>query len=103
MEKLWRLDQNWFWILSLIWFLLMELALRIKLGAIFCLAIGWFLVLQWQAQNLFGMQFSRNRILQFLQSLYYAFLVSLVLFLVFSALNGLVRSFDNSIRFFQLP
>jgi hypothetical protein len=103
LDKLWRQDQNWFWMISFLWFLLLELALRIKLGVIFGLAVGWFLILQWQAGNLLGMRFSRNRIRLFLQSLYYAFLVSLLIFLVFFALNGLVRSFDNSIRFFQLP
>jgi hypothetical protein len=101
--KLWRLDKRWFWALSLVWFLLIEIALRIKLGVVFWLAFGWFLVLEWQAGNLLGMEFSDNQLMKILKSAYYAFLVSLLIFAVFFLLNALCRSFDNSIVFFQLP
>jgi len=103
MDKLWRLDKNWFWILSFFWFLLIEIMLRMKLGVVFWLAFGWFLVLEWQAKNLLGIEFSDNQILKVLKSAYYAFLVSLLIFVVFFLLNALCRSFDNNIMFFQLP
>ena len=102
-EKLWRLDRRWFWIFSFLWFLIIELLLRMKPGVLFCLAFGWFLVLEWQAKSILKMEFSDNRFLKILKSIYQAFLITLLIFLVFSLLNAACRSFDNSILFFQLP
>jgi len=103
LDKLWRLDKNWFWIFSFCWFFLIEILLRMKLGVVFWLAFGWFLVLEWQAKNFLGIEFSDNRIMKILKSAYYAFLISLLIFCVFFLLNALCRSFDNNIMFFQLP
>jgi hypothetical protein len=103
LEKLWRLDKPWFWVISFFIFLAVELGLRIKLGVIFWLAAAWFAVLEWQAKRLLGMEFSSNQILKILKSFYYALLVSVLIFAVFFLLNAVCRSFDNSIIFFQLP
>ena len=81
----------------------MEMLLRIKLGVIFWLCFGWFLVLDWEAKRFFGTGFSRNPFEKILKSLYYAFLVSLMIFLTFAFFNILLRSFNSNITFFQLP
>jgi len=103
LEKLYRLDRSWFWILSALWFLIIEIALRVRLSVIFWTAFGWFLILQWQAKKFFGIEFSSNPLWKILKSFYYAFVVTLVVFLVFSLLNAMVRAFDPEFLFFQLP
>ena len=102
-DRLWRVDKKWFWILSLVWFFIMELVMRVKPSIIFWTAFAWFLILEWEAKNFFGIEFSDNRIMKIFKSLYYSFLVSLVIFVIFFLLNGLLRSFDNNLTFFQLP
>jgi len=103
LDRLFRTDQNWFWVFGFCWFLMMELILRVKLGVIFWLCFGWFLVLEWESQKIFGAGFGKNPAEKILKSLYYAFLVSLLIFLTFTLFNFFLRSFNNDIRFFQLP
>ena len=102
-ERLWRVDQKWFWIWSTLWFLGMEIILRVKLGIIFWTAFAWFLILDWEAKHFFGIEFSSNRITKIFKSLYYSFLLSLAIFIVFFLFNAVLRSFDNNLTFFQLP
>ncbi len=102
-ERFWRLDQKWFLAFGFCWFLAMELTLRLKLGVIFWLCFGWLMVLDWEAKVFFQSGFSRNPFERILKSLYYAFIVTLLIFLGFTFFNFLLRSFNNNISFFQLP
>ena len=103
LEELWSVDKRIFWRMSFWWFLIMELILRIKLGVIFWLCFGWFLVLNWQARIFWGKSLGKNQPEVILKSIFYAFLVSLLIFLVFSGLNFLSRWFFPQLDYFQLP
>jgi len=61
LEDLWAVDKRIFWRMSFWWFLIMELILRIKLGVIFWLCFGWFLVLNWQAKVFWGKSLGKNQ------------------------------------------
>jgi hypothetical protein len=102
-EALMRTDRKWIWAIMFLWFLMMELALQLKLGVIFWLCWGWFLVLDWETKRVFGQGFSKNPADRILKSCFYAFGICLLIFLVFSFFNILLRSFNNDLRFFQLP
>jgi len=102
-EALMRTDRSWIWALSSIWFLALEIVFKIKLGVIFWMSFGWFMVLDWEAIKFFGHGFSRNLPDRFLKSFLYGFLLVLFIFVLFSSFNILLRRFNNDLRFFQLP
>ena len=102
-ENLFALNKNRFWLWAFIWFLLLELALRIKLGVIFWLCFGWLVVLNWQAKVVGEKPFGKNGFDIVLKSLFYAFLVAGLIFVFFWLVNVLVRVVSPEITYFQLP
>ena len=92
-----------FWLAAIGFFLALELALRIKLGSIFMLAGVWALIHQ-ELEARHGEKWATTDLSRrFLFSLYVATGVSAWIFLVFEILNAALRSFDNNLRWFQLP
>ena len=102
-SKLWGLDKNWFWIFPVLWLSVMEMLLHVKLGVIFWLATGWFFMLDWQSRYFLGQQFSESGAFRLLKSVYYAFLVCLIIFGVFLALDAFLRILGYNLPYFRLP
>jgi len=59
--------------------------------------------LNWQARIFWDKSLGKNQPEVVLKSIFYAFLVSLLIFLVFSGLNFLSRWFFPQLDYFQLP
>jgi len=103
------MDKTWpapgtrsFWIISGACFLALELALRIKLGSIAVLALGWVIAHQWLTQKLGG-PYERDPVRRIYFGFFSALVVCAVIFLVFAVLNIGIRSLINHFRWFQLP
>lgn len=83
-------------------FLALEFALRIKLGSIAVLALGWVMAHQWLTQKLGG-PYERDPARRIYFGFFSALVVCAAIFLVFAALNIGLRSLNNDYRWFQLP
>lgn len=93
-------SRKW-WLVALVSFLALELALRTKLGTIFFIAALWVLAHQALAEKMGGPR--AEAVVRFLFAIYAALVVCAFIFAVFSVLNISLRSIDNSWNWFQLP
>lgn len=91
------------WAVGIVFFVALELVLRIKLGSIFAMCWLWVLAHQWLSAELYEPLPRRDMTGQFLMGAYTAAVVSGAVFLAFSVLNIIFRTAEESIRFFQLP
>ncbi len=91
------------WAVSTVVFLILELSLRVRLGAIFVLASAWALGHQWLSVKIGQEGAHSDGGMRFFAALYTAFWVCLLIFGVFSVLNIGLRTIDPGWRWFQLP
>jgi hypothetical protein len=95
-------SRDWLMISTLV-LLAVELALRVKLGPIFYLAVGWSLAWQWLSDELDDRPAPaawERRVVSALRS---AVISCSVIFVVFSLLNVVARTINPGVRWFQLP
>jgi len=102
-EKLFRLDEKWFWVICFLCLLPLEMMFRLKLGVIFFMCFGWILIIDYGAERFFGTSLGPGPVIKFVKTFYYSTMVSVLIFLVLSFLNIVFRSFNNNWNFFQLP
>lgn len=90
-------------IAAALFFLALELLLRIKLGSIICLAAMFFLFQRVASREASGRGPWLPDDRDFLDAARSAVIAGGLIFLVFALANALARTFDPAFRFFQLP
>jgi hypothetical protein len=98
-----RVGSRSWWVVMTLFFLGIELLLRIKLGSIYVMASAGVLAQVWLAGRLGDPLPERDQGRRFFYALYAALVACVVIFLVFAVLNIGLRSVNNDWRWFQLP
>jgi hypothetical protein len=98
-----RVGSRAWWVMATAFFLGLELVLRIKLGSICMLVMGYALAGLWLADRLGDPLPTPRRGTWILFAAFAGFVICAAIFAVFAGLNIGLRSFNNDWRWFQLP
>jgi hypothetical protein len=102
MAKWYTTGTRLWWTTGALFFLGLELALRIKPGSIFVLGGLWAMAHQWLASRL-GHELDPDPRRRFTLALYATLVFCVIIFIVFGSLNAGLRTLNPEWRFFQLP
>ena len=98
-----RVGSRAWWAMATAFFLGLELMLRIKLGSICCLVMGYTLAWLWLAERQGDPLPESGRGTWILLAGFVGLVICIVIFLVFAGLNIGLRTFNNNWQWFQLP
>ena len=93
--------RDW-WVTATLFFLGLEVLLRLKLGSIYVMAAAY-VISQFWVESRLGLTPGEDAGKRFLFALYAALFICAVIFLVFAGLNIGLRTINNEWRWFQLP
>ncbi len=101
--RIFSMDRKvWLWP-AIIFFIILELTFRMKIGSVFALAAGWLMLHQWLLQQTGRPRPSDNFPERIIISLYYAVIIAFSVFITFGISNIIARSINNEWMFFRFP